>query len=145
MPHGGQLETDERDPATGLNTYKVVVVASDGGSDTWVQYFKLTVKVLDSPEDGEVKWTVDPDGAGDEAAGNRTLLEFQAGAIVTAALTDPDNVTSAVTDGAIADSVVTWRWYRSSSRSGPWHNIFVEDGSDHDTADAATDSVHRVG
>ena len=137
MPHGGQLETAEMDPATGSNTYKVVVVASDGGSDTWVQYFKLTIEVLDSPEDGEIKWTVDPDGGGSEGAG-QDLLEFQAGAVVTAALTDPDNVTSTVTDGAIADSVITWRWYRSPSRSGPWHNIFVEDASDHDTADAAT-------
>ncbi len=137
MPHGGQLETAEMDPATGLNTYKVVVVASDGGSDTWVQYFKLTVEVLDSPEDGKVEWTVDPDGVSSEGAG-QDLLEFQAGAVVTAALTDPDNVTSADTDGAIDDSVITWRWYRSPSRSGPWHNIFVEDASDHDTADAAT-------
>ena len=126
------------DEAADNNIYKVVVVASDGGSATWVQYFKLTVQVLDSPEDGEVEWTVDPDGGGVEAAG-QDLLEFQAGAIVTATLTDPDNVTDAVTDGAIATGV-TWRWYRSSSESGPWHNIFVEDASDHDTADAATNA-----
>ena len=120
------------------NIYKVVVVASDGGSATWVQYFKLTIEVLDSPEDGEVKWTVDPDDAGSEGD-EQDLLEFQAGAVVTATLTDPDNITSGVTDGAITTGI-TWRWYRSSSKSGPWHNIFVEDVSHHDTTDAGTDA-----
>ena len=79
-----------------------------------------------------------PDGAGTEAA-DQDLLEFQAGAVVTAALTDPDNVTSTVTDGAITSNI-TWRWYRSPSRSGPWHNIFVEDASDHDATDAGTEA-----
>ena len=103
-----------------------------------MQYFKLTIKVLDSPEDGEVKWTVDPDGTANTAEeAGQDLLEFQAGAVVTATLTDPDNVTSTDSDGVIT-TVITWRWYRSSSKSGPWHNIFVEDVSDHDTTDAGT-------
>ena len=40
--------------------YKVVVVASDGGRTNWVQYFKVTVNVLDVEETGEVEWTVRP-------------------------------------------------------------------------------------
>ena len=95
-------------------TYKVVVSASDGGATEWVQYFKITVVVLDEEEDGAVAWTVDPDGAGDEAA-DQNLLEFQAGAIVTATVTDPD--------GPAPVTNITWKWYRSASKAGPWSLI----------------------
>ena len=85
MPLGGGT-------ADNSNTYKVVVQASDGGVTEWVQYFKVTVIVLDLEEEGIVTWTVDADGA----CRSRTdqtpdvLLEFQAGAILTATVTDPD-------------------------------------------------------
>ena len=56
-----------------------------------MQYFKVTVNVLDVEEEREGRaWTVDPDGVvGDEADGQE-LLQFQAGARLTATVTDPD-------------------------------------------------------
>ena len=104
----------EAPPSTNAigNTYKVVVQASDGGLTTWVQYFKVTVNVLDVEEDGEVEWTVDPDGDGtgaDEPA--QDLLEFQAGAILSATVTDPDG------PDTIVEDTTSWRWYRSPSMS----------------------------
>ena len=47
---GGSISTNDE--------YKVVVVASDGGKTEWVQYFKVTVNVLDVEETGKVTWTV---------------------------------------------------------------------------------------
>ena len=71
-----------------------MVRASDGGVTTWVEYFKVTVTVLNVEEKGTVEWTVDPDGADNaDEAGLQDLLEFQAGATLTAAVTDPDSVT----------------------------------------------------
>ena len=103
--------------------YKVVVKASDGGLTEWVEYFKVTVTLLDVEEEGEVKWTVDPDGTtGTEAAG-QALLEFQAGAILTAAVSDPD--------GPDTLDNITWKWYRSSSKSATGTMI---DGADALTA-----------
>ena len=103
------------------NEYKVVVQASDGGVTTWVQYFKVTVNVLDVEEDGEVTWTVDPDGTAntDEDAG-QTLLEFQAGAVLTATVTDLDGPATIVAD------TTAWRWHRSPSNTGPWTMISDE-------------------
>ena len=59
---------DFESPAGGIgndsNTYNVVVRASDGGAGNvagrpgWVQYFKVTVTVLDVEETGKVTWTV---------------------------------------------------------------------------------------
>ena len=91
---------------SGDDAYRVVVQASDGGKTEWVQYFRVTVNVLDVEETGKVTWTVGPDGSppGGEPM---SLLEFQAGALLTASVTDPDgpdNLTN-----------VTWKWYRSSS------------------------------
>ena len=101
------------------NNYKMVVQASDGGGTTWVQYFKVTVNVLDVEETGSVAWTVDPDGSGDEAAGQE-LLEFQAGAILRATVTDPDG------PATIVPATTAWRWYRSQSNTGPWTMISDE-------------------
>ena len=42
------------------NTYKVVVVASDGGRTNLINWFKVTVNVTDMEEEGKVTWTVDP-------------------------------------------------------------------------------------
>ena len=103
------------------NNYKMVVQASDGGGTTWVQYFKVTVNVLDVEETGSVAWTVDPDGSGDEAAGQE-LLEFQAGAILRATVTDPDG------PATIVPATTAWRWYRSQSNTGPWTIISDEQG-----------------
>ena len=112
------------------NNYKVVVQASDGGDDEWVQYFKITVVVLDEEEEGAVTWMVDPDGTtGTEPAQN--LLEFQAGAIVAATVTDPDGP-----DTIDAAASTTWKWYRSSSRTGPW--TLIDLGTD------ATDESYEV-
>ena len=75
---------------TTSNTYKVVVQASDGGVTSWVNWFKVTVTVTDVEEDGTVTWTVDPDGT--DGVDPQNLRQFQAGADLTASLTDPDNV-----------------------------------------------------
>ena len=42
------------------------------------------------------------------------LLEFQADAVLTATVTDPDG------PATIADATTTWQWYRSTSRTGGW-------------------------
>ena len=97
----------------GNNNYKVTVRATDGGTMETISYFKVTVNVSDAEEDGEITATVDP--AGDPGAQN--LLQFQPGALLDPSLTDPDDVTSNNSDGAIADdaSGVTWKWYRAPS------------------------------
>ena len=114
------------------NTYNVVVQASDGGMTTWVEYFKVTVTVLDIEEKGEVTWTVDPaDTFGPEAAG-QDLLEFQAGAALTATAEDPDGDAATTGGGVITDfaiDTVTWRWYRSSSMSSRGMVITGTDGT----------------
>ena len=66
----------------------MVVQASDGGEMEWVQYFKVTVIVLDQEEAGSVTWTVDPVGTEPAA---QDLLEFQAAATLAATVTDPDD------------------------------------------------------
>ena len=71
IKNGGELSFKEaprlRGPATISDDvgapYKVVVKASDGGVTNYVEYFKVTVNVLDVEEQGKVTWTVDPDGA----------------------------------------------------------------------------------
>ena len=113
------------------NVYNAVVQASDGGLTTWVEYFKVTVTVLDEEETGEVEWTVDPaDTFGTEDAG-QDLLEFQAGAVLTATVTDPDGDAATTGGGVITDfaiDTVTWRWYRSSSMSA--RGTVITDGTD---------------
>ena len=95
-------------------TYKVVVQASDGGVTEWVQYFKVTVIVLDVEETGKVEWTVDADGEIDTSQATDMLLEFQAGADLLATVTDPDSTAASL----VADQA--WKWYRSASDAGPW-------------------------
>ena len=122
------------------NTYNAVVQASDGGVTTWVEYFKVTVTVLDIEETGDVEWTVDPDGTTGTEPAEQDLLEFQAGAILTAAVTDPDGDDGVAGGGTIADAdfaitnVTTWRWYRSSSMSARGTVITKADGDPEDTA-----------
>ena len=93
--------------------YQAVVQASDGGLTAWVQYFEITVEVLDLEEEGEVNWTVAGDG---NAQTPGELLEFQPDAVLAASVTDPDSGTDAVTD-------ITWQWYRSTSSTGGWRMI----------------------
>ena len=127
--NGGVLKfndaPDFEDPADSdtNNVYNVVVRASDGGRGTvagrpgWMQYFKVTVTVLDVEETGKVTWTVDPDGTADTTEEAQNLLEFQAGAFLTATVTDPDGPET------IVAATTSWQWYRSSSMSGPWTPI----------------------
>ena len=109
---------DDKDPpnfeapadAEGNNEYKVVVQASDGGKTQAVSYFKVIVRVTDEEEAGKVTWTVDP--VGDPVA--QDLRQFQDGAVLTASVTDPDDVTPIVDTGAITNGI-TWKWYRGSA------------------------------
>ena len=89
------------------NNYQVVVQASDGATMETLGWYKVTVEVTDVEETGKVTWMVDPDSDGDEPS--QDLLQFQAGAVLTAMVTDPDGP-STVTD-------IEWQWYRSSSMS----------------------------
>ena len=92
------------DDNNATNTYRAVVRASDGTEN---DYYKVIVTVTNVDEPGKVTLNVDPDGAGSiifsPAMG---LLQFRAGAIVTAVVTDPEGATS-----------ISYKWYRSSSRS----------------------------
>ena len=112
------------------NNYKVVVQASDGGDTEWVQYFKITVIVLDEEETGTVSWMIDPDGDGTET--DQDLLEFQAGADVTATVADPDGP-SPVTN-------ITWKWYRSANNTGPWTLIANETTNEYTASDEANNN-----
>ena len=114
---------------TGSNTYNVVVAAcdvalADGVCPTTATppgqagYHKVTVKVTNVAEMGEVTWTVDPDGAGSLEANVppvKPIMQFQVGAILSV-IAD-----GGVTDGdvATADKNVAERlqWYRSSSKT----------------------------
>ena len=103
------------------NEYKVVVQASDGGRTNHLNWFKVTVRVQDIEETGKVTWTVDPDGTNGVLA-TPNLLQFQPGAVLTASVTDPDGDAGATAPSGTAISdfsieTVSWKWYRSSSKS----------------------------
>ena len=79
---------------------------------------------------GNVDWST-PTGMTSTLVTNpQPLLQFQAGAILTASVTDndgdagePSPPTTFPVDMAIdseSDAGLTWKWYRSSSMSGPW-------------------------
>ena len=91
------------------NTYNVVVAAADGvvgATDTEVGFHKVTVKVTDMDEPGEVTWLVAPDGTTDAS-----VTQFDVGgARLTATAEDGDisGATKTVTNAI-------WRWYRSPS------------------------------
>ena len=122
---GPTTDAGDVDPPTD-QTYKVVVQASDGGRMEWVQYFKLAVQLLNLEEEGKVEWTVTPPG-GDE----QKLLEFQAGAVLTAMVTDPDGPVP------IVPATTSWKWFRSRS-SGSWTEITSDADGD------ATDNTYTV-
>ena len=114
------------------NNYEVVVQASDGGVTNWVQYFKVKVEVLDAEEDGEVTWDVDADGDSSTDQTRGDLLEFQAGAILTATVTDLDGPATIVAD------TTAWSWHRSRSGTGSWKEIVDEQGTPVSTTNTYT-------
>ena len=75
------------------NTYVVTVQASDGGEDTTATE-EVTIEVTNVEEPGTVMLST---------------LQPQVGVVITATLTDPDNI------GADDLSSVTWQWYRGNS------------------------------
>ena len=122
------------------NTYKVVVVAADGtGESANRSYYKVTVKVTDVAEEGEVSWTVDSDGGETHVETPPKLTQFQAGASLMASVEDgdlegtqddPTDKTVVAQDHADVDANPTWRWYRSSSKTSTGTMI---DGANSDT------------
>ena len=101
--NGGQAETAEESPATGSNTYKVVVRASDGG-ETYA-YHKVTVMVTNVEEPGTVMLSA---------------LQPQVGIALVAMHDDPD--------GEVIGR--TWKWERSAAMDGPWTVISGDHGAD---------------
>ena len=128
----------------GDNVYNVVVRASDSGAGNvagrpgWMQYFKVTVTVLDVEETGKVTWTVDPDGTADTTEEAQNLLEFQAGADLAATVTDPDGPET------IVAATTSWQWYRSSSMSGPWTPISNATTNNYTASDEANNDDRNM-
>ena len=113
---------------SGDKTYRVVVQASDGGTaDEQLSWFKVAVTVTDEEEDGKVSWTVSHDG--DNTADTPKLMQFQAGAILTASVADDD--------GAVGN--VRWQWYRSSSKTSMGTAIEGADQEIYTTTDSGDD------
>ena len=135
------------------NVYNVTVQASDGGVTEHRSWYKVDVTVRDVEEQGMVTWMVDPDGAAGEIEADaipQPLLQFQAGAMLTASVTDDDGdadessppttfpVENMVIDAG--DAGLTWKWYRSSSASGPWTVVPGETQADYEVEDTADDN-----
>ena len=98
-------------------------------------WFKVTVTVTDMEEDGSVSWMVDPDGPAVDTESAQNLRQFQAGAQLTASVTDLDNATTGNANGPVTGA--TWKWYRSSSKTGPWSEIFGETEATYTASDEA--------
>ncbi|MYA49220.1 MAG: cadherin repeat domain-containing protein [Chloroflexi bacterium] len=91
------------------NTYKVVVLAADAATDGQTGYHKVTVKVTNLNEPGEITWIT--------STSNGTP-QFLVGATLTATAEDGDITNTTQTFTAdVADEVagVTWRWYSGGS------------------------------
>ena len=101
---------------TNTNTYVVGVIATDSAGNA-SEPFEVTVKVTQVDEDGEVTWTVDPDGdeSLDEAEvnGGSPITQFEVGATLVATVTDGDvgGATKTVTS-----PTPRWQWHRSTSK-----------------------------
>ena len=108
------------------NEYKVVVQASDGGTNTALNWFKVTVIVTDVEETGTVTWTVDHDGGGVDTP---KLMQFQAGASLSASVTDDDVAAN-----------VQWQWYRSSSKTSMGTPIDGATSNEYTVSDTASNS-----
>ena len=91
----------EDNSASGDKEYRVTVQVSDGSV---VEYFEAYVEVTDVEETGKVTWTVAPSGTAN-ADNDIRLQQFQPGALLTAAVTDPDGTTSSI----------SYKWYRGST------------------------------
>ena len=103
--------------------------ASDGGETALLDWYKVTVNVTDIEEPGKVTWMVDPDGPGGGLTAGvvpQPLLQFRARATLTATVTD--------LDGGVSGE--TWKWYRSSSDSGPWEEILQATSDSYTVSDA---------
>ncbi len=122
----------EASPTTPLNnTYKVVVVACDVALDADgdcpatgnAGYHKVTVKVTEVDEPGEVSWTVTPASGVANVPPAKPIVQFQVGAVLTVPEGDPESLPDegGVTDGDVSgtdkDVDERWQWYRSSSKT----------------------------
>ena len=136
-----EAPVDDMDGAT-LNEYHVTVQASDGGVTEHLSWYKVVVNVRDVEEQGVVIWEVAPEGV--EPAGvPQPLLQFQAGTTLTARVTDDDGAADAtppIATRAIAEASITWKWYRSSSMSGPWSEVPGETLFTYNVEDTADDN-----
>ena len=110
MPRGTELAVDA--DADALNTYKVVVVASDdapgaavvnGDDERKKAYEKVTVMVTDVDEPGMI---------------TLSAQQAQVSRELTAALTDDD-----ATDAQVM--AAKWKWEQSSAAAGPWTLILT--------------------
>ena len=117
------------------DVYRVVVQASDGGTtddtntppDGYLNWFKVTVTVMDVEEDGRISLT--PMAASN---GDVVLLQPQVNIPINASLTDPD--------GGVTGT--TWKWERRASRSSQWETIAGAEAAEYNPQDRAdTDST----
>ena len=122
------------------NTYEVQVTATDTADPENTDTFDLNVKVTDIAEPGKVTWTVDPDGTtgplvAADVNGGTPIMQFQAGATLTASLTDDDvaGIAKAVTDAR-------WQWYRSSSKTSQGTPISGQISNSYTVQDEANDN-----
>ena len=116
---------DFEDPKGGASddaiTYNATVTATsdDGAGSTNTDTYSVSVKLTDVPEDGEVSWTVDPDGGATHTPGTPKLTQFQVDASVMASVEDGD--ISGATKTVVAThtdvpAAPIWRWYRSPDK-----------------------------
>ncbi len=105
--HGGVLSIDGAPDYESQDTYQITVRASDGQN---ISDLDVTVNVTNEDEPGVV--TLSP-------------ASPEVGFQVNASLTDPD----------LNISGVSWRWHRSTDKSG-WHAITGQSGSGYTPVDA---------
>ena len=110
------------------DTYQVVVQASDGATMNTLNWFKVTVNVTDVEEEGSIQ--LRPTA---QVTDDVTLLQPQVGVDITAhSLTDPDGTAD---DRGIAtidvNAGVTYKWYRTSSRTSMGTVIVDEDEAEY--------------
>ena len=124
-PGSPDYENDQDDDTD--NTYTVVVSACDVELDGntcpgKAGHHKVTVKVTKVDEEGEVTWTVDPDGTNgvgvnNPAEGEKPIMQFQVGALLAV---PADGVTDGDMDGTtktITAADIRWQWHRSPSKT----------------------------
>ena len=92
------------------NTYVVEVTATDTAATPNTDTFTVNVKVTNVNEPGKVTWTIVP--ASGVSATN--VVQFQIGAVLTAAVTDGDVQGTSKTP----TNNLRWQWYRGNSAIG---------------------------